>query len=92
VYRNGATGTGVRSTTTKSGRGTVSRRPQGKHSAANGRSAGPSSHRQPVHATLTWVGRGEPWVRIEVDGRVLLRPGTMRLFELILFLNGWERA
>jgi hypothetical protein len=94
VYRNPQTRTPVRSTATTGSGGRVSRRPQGKGSAAKGGSAGlkATSHRDPVTVTLQWVGRGEPWVRITRGDETLLRPGTMRLFELVLWLNGWERS
>lgn len=94
MYQKGETRTPVRSTASTRSGGRMSRRPQGKSSAAKGGSSGlaPTSHRTPITVTLQWVGRGEPWVRITRGDEVLMRPGTMRLFELVLWLNGWERS
>jgi hypothetical protein len=94
MYQKGATRTPVRSTATNGSGGRVSRRPQGNGSARKAGTSGsaPTSHRTPVTVTLQWVGRGEPWVRITRGDEVLLRPGTMRLFELVLWLNGWDRS
>lgn len=94
MYRKGVTRTPVRSTATTDSGGRVSRRPQGKSSAAKGGSAGlkATSHRDPITVTMQWVGRGEPWVRLTVNGETFMRPGTLRLFELVLWVNGWDRS
>lgn len=51
---------------------------------------GPLGHRRAVTVTLQWVGKGEPWIRLTQEGKTCLRPGTMALFELVLWLNGWR--
>ena len=86
MYRKGATSTG----TPRSG-GKMSRRPQGSVSATAKPFRRPEGrdHREPVTMTVTWVGRGEPWVQVECRGETYLRPGQMALFELVLWLNGW---
>ena len=50
----------------------------------------PVSHRRPVTVTLTYLPGGSPWVRVETDSGVFIRPGTMPLWQLVLYLNGWR--
>jgi hypothetical protein len=49
-----------------------------------------TSHRRPVTVTIQWVGGAEPWVRITTAEGVYLRPGTMPLWQLVLYVNGWR--
>lgn len=75
-------------------RAKMSRAPQANRSASEASSARPEarSHRDPITMTVKWYGRGEPWVEIECRGQRYLRPGTMRMFELVLWLNGWNQG
>ena len=65
--------------------------PAGQRTAARRASDKPVSHRATVQVTLTWIGRGEPWIRIVTHEGEILRPGTMTLWELVLWCNGWTR-
>lgn len=86
MYRRGET-----SARTRSGRAKMSRAPQARGSASAASSARPEprSHTAPVTMTVTWMSGSEPWARIECRGQTYYRPGQMRLFELLLWLNGW---
>lgn len=87
MYRNSRA-----SARTPAGRAKMSRAPQAgaQRERSEHRSPSARSHRDPVQVTLTWRTGGEPWVMIECRGERYIRPGTMPLFELVLWLNGWR--
>lgn len=50
------------------------------------------NHKTPCQVTLRWLAGAEPWIEIKTPDGIYRRPGTMPLFELVLFLNGFYRA
>lgn len=71
---------------------TITRPPaRHRHSAAEGGSSGRrgSGARAPVTVTLQFLPGGEPWCQITCGDLVYRRPGSLQVWELVLWLNGW---
>lgn len=80
------------SSRTAAQRGRMSRRPQGSVSAPSSARLRPEarSHRAPVQVTLRWLPGSEPWVEITTAEGRCIRPGNMPVWQLVLWLNGWQ--